>query len=357
VDPHFLLFYTTKMSYNYATLPKAKAKAADGFSEECFFGGPSKPGALQSLLAQAIDRVPAGGEILWSTYYLANIALMEQLRLAALRGVKLMVALEARPRNPAVNAEAFKRLGALSGLSLVPVRSRIFSHLHEKLYYFSHPQPFFLVGSYNPSMDASLDADAVMDIGDQDHGHNMLVRVTNPQAVERVRQHLQAYKGEAMPVPANLPDELSVTFLPEDGSAPHLHWLARDWQTIHIAMSHLRDGTVVNLLARQARKGCKVHIISHHSHRRFPARHQEALRSAGVEVLRYCHPHHFPMHSKYTLLDNGTERISLYGSLNFTKTSRWLNREVLVRTHATRTHDDLLANWKDIREEIKRGYC
>ena len=356
VDPYFLLFYTTKMSYDLARLPEAKAKVAGGFSEECFFGSPSKPGALQALLAQAIDRVPAGGEILWATYYLANVALMERLRLASLRGVKLMVALEARPRRPAVNAEAFKRLGALTGLSLVPVRSRIYAHLHEKLYYFSHPQPFFLVGSYNPSMDASLDADAVLDIGDQDQGHNVLVQVDSAQAVERVRQHLRAYLGEAAPVPYALTDELAVTFLPEDGRAPHLQWLQRDWQEIHIAMSHLRDGTVVNRLGRQARKGCKVRIICHESHRRFPARHEHALRDAGVEVFRYCHPRQFPMHSKFTLLANGTERISLYGSLNFTKTSRWLNREVLVRSDAARTYDSLLANWHDIRQEIERGY-
>lgn len=344
------------MQNEFAAPTKSRPNTAGGFSEECFFGGPTRPGRLQTLLAKAIDRVPAGGEILWSTYYLANIALIDRLCLAAERGVQVMVALEARPRKPAVNKEAFRRLGGLSGFSLVPVKSRLFSHLHEKLYYFSHPNPFFFVGSYNPSMDESLDPEAVLEIGDQDQGHNVLVQISSPAAAERVRVHLQSYAQVTNPPAASPEDDPAITFLPDDGVASHLQWLSRDWHKIHIAMSHLRDGAVVKILAQQVRKGCKVNLISHESQRRFPARHEHALRAAGVNVWRYRHPRQFPMHSKYTLLEDGQQRISLYGSLNFTRTSRWLNREVLVRSSGPRTYESLLANWNDIRGEIGRGY-
>jgi phosphatidylserine/phosphatidylglycerophosphate/cardiolipin synthase-like enzyme len=345
------------MSYEFAPPPNSPQVAAGGNSEECFFGSPSKPGRLRSLLAESIDRVPADGEILWSTYYLANTHLMERLSLAASRGVKIIIALEASPRRPAVNAEAFKRLHGLSGLRIVPVKSRFFAHLHEKLYYFSHPQPFFLAGSYNPSMDASLDAAAIRDIGDQDQGHNVLVRIADPAAVARVHQHLLAYVTQARGKASGPCDDPAVIFLPEDGRSQHLSWLAGEWQSMHIAMSHLRDSAVVKILAGQARRGTQVHLISHECQRRFPARNEFALRKAGVNVWRYRHPQQWPMHSKYTLLRNGQEQVSLYGSLNFTKTSRWLNREVLIQSRALRTYDSLLANWNDIREEIERGYA
>ena len=344
------------MLYDLATLPQAQTGTAGGFAEECFFGSPSSPGRLQSLLADSIDGVPAGGEILWSTYYLANTDLLDKLRMAALRGVKVVVALEARPRSPAINREAFARLDSLPGLTLLAVRSRIFSHLHEKLYYFSHPQPFFLVGSYNPSMDADLKLEAIEDIGDQDQGHNVLVKVNHPQAVARVRQHLQAYADGQEPARAPLQDKPTIFFSPMDGHSPHLQRLGEEWQQIHIAMSHLRDGTVVKMLVRQAQQGCEVNVISHDSKRRFPSRHEDALRAAGVRVRRYCHPQRFPMHSKYTLLRNGPEHVSLYGSMNFTKTSRWLNREVLVQSSAAHTYHTLLANWTGIQQEIAHDY-
>lgn len=337
-------------------LTNAIPRVEGDFSEECFFGSPSKPGSLKSLLAQAIERVPAGGEILWSTYYLANTALMERLALAAKRGVHVMVALEASPRKPQVNAEAFARLKGLAGVSLIPVRSLVFAHLHEKLYFFSHPKPFCFVGSYNPSMDAGLEPDDVMDIGDQDQGHNVLVRINSPAAVHRISEHLRAYADQTNTTSQDLDTNPAVMFLPMKASAPHILKLSRDWQSIHIAMSHLRDGTVVQLLARQARRGCKVSVISHESLRRFPARHERTLKAAGVEVWRYQHPQQFPMHSKYLLLRNGDELQCLYGSLNFTKTSRWLNREVLIQSSSARTYDSLLANWGDIRAEIDRGY-
>jgi hypothetical protein len=344
------------MNYDLAKPPKVQPETAGSFAEECFFGSPSTPGRLQLLLADSIDRVPVGGKILWSTYYLANTDLLDKLRLAALRGVKVVVALEARPRSPTINREAFKRLGSLPGLTLVAVRSHIFSHLHEKLYYFSHPQPFFLAGSYNPSMDAGLNPEVIEDIGDQDQGHNVLVKVTNPQAVERVRRHLHAYSEDKEAAQAQVQSDPAIVFLPMGGKAPHLHWFAQEWQEIHIAMSHLRDGTVVKMLARQAQRGCKVHLISHDSQRRFPSRHEDALQAAGVCVWRYCHPQRFPMHSKYTLLRNGSQHISLYGSMNFSKTSRWLNREVIVQSCAMRTYDKLLANWNDIQQEVAHDY-
>ena len=62
------------------------------------------------------------------------------------------------------------------------------------------------------------------------------------------------------------------------------------------------------------------------------------------------------MHSKYTLLRNGPTHVSLYGSMNFTKTSRWLNREVLVNSCDRRTYDKLLANWNSIQQEVVYDY-
>jgi len=55
-------------------------------------------------------------------------------------------------------------------------------------------------------------------------------------------------------------------------------------------------------------------------------------------------------------LRNGTKHVSLYGSMNFTKTSRWLNREVLVKSCDMRTYGKLLANWNGIQQEIAHDY-
>ena len=93
------------------------------------------------------------------------------------------------PRTGAVNSNVQKLLAAEDALGK---DLRILSHqmidnrflrkcrLHEKLYYFSHPVPSALVGTFNPSGNMPEDPAVIRKIGDQDRGHNVLVEILEP---------------------------------------------------------------------------------------------------------------------------------------------------------------------------------
>ena len=137
---------------------------------QVFFGGPDKPrGLLRNLLAERVDAVPKGGEILWATYYFRDIDLAEALVRAKRRGVTIKVCIEASPRLRAANQLVQKQLVSLNvrDTDFRSVTHLLPSHIHEKIYMFSHPSPVAFVGSFNPSGCSLEDAEAVREIGDQ----------------------------------------------------------------------------------------------------------------------------------------------------------------------------------------------
>jgi len=162
-----------------------------------FWGGPDcPPRRLRNLLLEQIHAVPAGGEILWITYYFRDTGLAEALLQARQRGVTVRVLMEKTPRTETANDKVKKLLAALNQNLRVLNHTRFLkifkkSRLHEKLYYFSHPAPHVLVGTFNPSGDFPEDPAIIHEIGDQDRGHNLLIKFSEPILVQGLHAHAQ----------------------------------------------------------------------------------------------------------------------------------------------------------------------
>lgn len=320
---------------------------------ELFLGGPDRPPrALRDLLQAHIEAVPAGGEIVWATYYFRDRALADALIAAARRGVRVRLAVEERPRLSDANAAVLARLReGLPACDLRLHRAAVsHSHLHAKIYAFSHPYPLAFVGSFNPSGDSPDDPEVVGEIGDQDRGHNLLVRFDAPAIVAGLRS-----------LAAALPKPFMARFSPREnhplvsGStrihafprfAPgvlerSLHGLGQGCR-VSVAASHMRGYSLPRRLARAARRGAEVRVVAHDSERRVPTKTLRRLASAGVRVRRWSHGEGLPMHAKFLVVQTPDREIVFFGSYNFNPSSRWLNQEVLVRSE----EPDLIAAFK-----------
>jgi phosphatidylserine/phosphatidylglycerophosphate/cardiolipin synthase-like enzyme len=330
------------------------------------FGGPDKPiAALARLLHASIDNVPPGGEIHWITYYFGNRELAQALLAAHRRGVTVAVSIDARPRRPEVNRAVMDLLRDLGGTPSAGLRSVYHflpCHVHEKLYYFSHPQPVVYAGSYNPSRDKTDRQELIEDIGDQDRGHNFLVEITDQAAVTFLRSHMQAMHRlshdplERFRMPLNAEyhsPELWIWFFPRRRSDPHMVALKdRSLKRVRIAASHFRDSTIARLLVKLAGRGTEVEVLCHDSLRRVPSKVERLLTGAGVRFARSRHEDGLPMHNKFMLLENENEASVLFGSLNLTRTSRWLNHEVLMKSSNRELFAAFSMRWQQMHEEL-----
>jgi phosphatidylserine/phosphatidylglycerophosphate/cardiolipin synthase-like enzyme len=331
------------------------------------FGGPDRPdGALAAVLSSAIERVPAGGEIHWVAYYFGNLELAKSLLSASRRGVRVFLDIDAHPRRAEVNAEVLRLLGGPKGVlsGLRPLAHVLPGHVHEKIYFFSHPRPAAYVGSYNPSRNLSDSEDLLDDIGDQDRGHNYLVEITDSAAVSFLHSHLQAMHasphgvferyGARLNATFDSPD-LNIYFFPRKRSNVHIQFLQRTrFERIRIAASHFRDSSIARLLATLSVNGTSVEVLAHDTFRRVPVGIERILRTSGVNFRRYRHPEKLPMHCKFMLLEGKAERRVLFGSLNLTRTSRWLNHEVLLCSSNQDLFAALDARWTYVFAEAAK---
>ena len=176
-------------------------------------------------------------------------------------------------------------------------------------------------------------------IGDQDRGYNLLVEIDDPPTVRglfdwirdlhrsplalqwRMRTHPLSAGGE----------EATALFFPRSRN-PLLERLRAlpSGSSVRIAASHVRDGHMATVLADLSRREVRVELLTGATGRRAPARIERSLKAAGVSVSRLGGPEHLPMHCKFLLAQSGELRWSAFGSYNFTRTSRWLNYELLV---------------------------
>ena len=334
------------------------------------FGGPDKPiAALGQLLNACIENVPAGGEIHWVTYYFGNLRLAQALLAASRRGVKVAVTIDADPRRPEVNRQVIELLGELGGApkwGLRALRHVLPSHVHEKLYYFSHPRAALYVGSYNPSRSDNDPQALLDDIGDQDRGHNFLVEIDEEEVVSFLRNHIRAMHKlahdpfERFKSHLNLEHhsaELAIWFFPRRRTSPHLEVLNERLQSVRLAASHFRDATMAKRLAKLAAQGAQVEVLCHDSLRRVPRKIERLLSQSGVRTARYRHTDGLPMHNKFMLLETGSEASVLFGSFNLTWTSRWLNHEVLMKSSNSELVAAFATRWRQMLAEpsIKGG--
>ncbi|MEJ7925242.1 phospholipase D-like domain-containing protein [Sphingobium sp. AN641] len=335
---------------------------ADGL--RLHLGGPhGPPRHLRNLLRQKIDAVPAGGEIVWATYYFRDRDLAQALLDAHRRGVRVILHIEGRPRRVSVNMHVIKMLRELgSGLHIHAPRletlSGVHPHLHSKIYYFSHPAPSVLVGSFNPSGDVPEDSAVIAEIGDQDRGHNLLVELFDPAMVNALRQHVEGLDRPLLRLRADQnrlvsSGRTSAWFYPRLRPAIIDRHLATVSQGARIegAISHLKKGFLVDGLIAAARRGVDVRILVHDTERRVPGATVAALAGAGIEIARYVHPERLPLHAKFLLIDEARGKTAYFGSFNYNPRSRYLNHEILLASRDPALHQALSDYFGRIRDE------
>ena len=336
------------------------------------FAGPDYPrGHLRDLLEERVDAVPAGGAIDWVTYYFRDRRLAEALVRARRRGVAVGVAVDGRPRTSHANDEVAATLEAALGAELrrvlhpgvrLPGRPVRHPHLHEKLYCFSHPRPTAFVGSFNPSGDG-IDDDPEMleEIRDQDAGHNLLVELAAPAVAEALAAHAREIRSmhhgllerfsprrqRSVTAP-----NLRIDFWPRAFRNPVLVLLrgVAPGASVRIAASHLKGGTMHRALARLARHGTSVTILTEETRRRVPDAVFRALSALSVSIERVRHPDGFPMHDKFMLIESGSERVVVFGSFNWTERSFRLNHEISVVCRDPSVFAAFSDRWKALAE-------
>lgn len=332
------------------------------------FGGPDRPPrALRDLLQERVDAVPSGGEIIWSTYYFRDCELARALIRASDRGVRVCLHVEGRPRQKSVNEQVVDMLlthGLNGGLHVhIPcfdAFSGIHPHLHSKIYFFSHPEPTVMVGSFNPSGDVPEDQEVVAEIGDQDRGHNLLVEFSEPGLADALRAHVLGLGRAALRF---RPDQnrtvegaqATAWFYPRVRTGiidSHLDRVGSG-ATVRGAISHLKHGQLVSRLIGAAARGVSVRLLVHDTERRVPGSTIVALGRAGVNVIRYVHPERLPLHAKLLLIDEENTRAAYFGSFNYNPRSRYLNHELLMRSVEPALFHCLSARFEDMAQEAE----
>mgnify|MGYP001363736717 CR=1 FL=1 len=336
------------------------------------WGGPDRPPrCLRDLLEERIDAVPDGGEILWATYYFRDEALAAALVRARHRGVKVGVVMEGNPRTGEVNSRVRELLAGNDGLGrglralnhrLRDLRSMKSSRLHEKLYYFSHPVPMVLVGTFNPSGNVPEEPEIIAEIGDQDRGHNVLVELRDPALVRGLYRHAVClYKACHGPWEFILPrfnrvivsGKTRILFFPRTclGSLYKLFDKLRSGSRLRIAVSHLNDPGICKRLFALARTGVNIEILAHDTERRVPGWVEDQMRQNGIAFTRYMHAEGLPMHNKFMLFETPQQRILAFGSMNLSERSLHANHELLVITEEAKPYLSMERRWQVMLQE------
>jgi phosphatidylserine/phosphatidylglycerophosphate/cardiolipin synthase-like enzyme len=338
-----------------------------------FFGGPDcRPRLLRDLLDAHVSAVPSGGEIFWATYYFRDLALADALVAARRRGVKVLLAIEANPRTARANLGI---LEMLQGAANLGGDCRSLRHkwpdnlrwkkprLHLKLYYFSHPEPHVLVGTYNPSGNRPEDPNIIAEIGDQDSGQNYLVEISDSRLVAPLRKHIfLLHSAPHGPWERLLPRNNRV--LTAGDSRIYLFpRLRRDvirrkllplpkGTVLRMAISHLNDEKMGGTLIELAKRGVAIEILTHDTERRVPG-WMEDLLCGHLIFRRYRHPLGLPMHNKFILIDNQGSREVIFGSMNLSNNSLHANHEILVVSASSLLYDAFQERWEQMIQETE----
>ena len=343
---------------------------------QVFWGGPDRPaGYLRDLLEKRVDAVPPEGEILWVTYYFRDEPLAKALLRARHRGVRVRVAVEGNPRTGAVNNRVQKLLEDANSLGrgFRAVRHRLIDNiflrncrLHEKLYYFSHPVPSALVGTFNPSGNHPQDAAVILKIGDQDRGHNVLVDIRDPLLVQGLYAHAhRLFHMTHGPWERFLPQNNRIV---TSGATRILFFprsLSRDFyglfdslgtgSTLRMAVSHLNDRGICKRLLNLARRGVHIEILAHDTQRRVPAWVEAQMLGNAISFKRYVHPEGLPMHNKFMLFETPERRTVAFGSLNLSVRSLHANHELLIIDETPELYAAFRRRWDEILMEVQES--
>jgi phosphatidylserine/phosphatidylglycerophosphate/cardiolipin synthase-like enzyme len=351
------------------TSPKIPPEQSSKVPFPVFWGGPDRPARfLRDVLEERIHAVPPGGEILWVTYYFRDEGLAEALLQASRRGVRVRVVVESRPRTESVNSRVRKILegdealgGGLRALShrIIDNRFRKRCRLHEKLYYFSHPVPCALVGTFNPSGQQPEDPEVINEIGDQDRGHNVLVEVLDTTLVQGLHAHANSISRMIHgPWERFLPMNNRVI---TSGRTKVLFFPRSRWRDfdelfegldagshLRMAVSHLNDPGICKRLFTLASHGVHIEILAHDTQRRVPSWVEEQMLQNGIKFNRYVHPEGLPMHNKFMLIDSTDRQLVTVGSMNLSVRSIHANHELLMISEEPSLYQAMWQRWEEM---------
>jgi phosphatidylserine/phosphatidylglycerophosphate/cardiolipin synthase-like enzyme len=356
----------------------ATERGADTGSRVHFGGPDAAPGLLRDLLAERVALVPRGGSIEFVTYYFRDRRLAAALVAARGRGVDVRVTLDGHPRTRHANDAVIDLLEGADGLGaglrcvVGPLDARPFGailrpRLHEKLYCFSHPEPAAFVGSFNPSGDDPEDApEVIREIGDHDRGYNTLVEIRAPDAVAALRGHARSLHRarhgpfDRIAAAAQRPlhcGNLTFHFWPRVTANPVVRYLRRIPRggRVRLVTSHLSGPTALRILQGLARNGIVLEILVGGTARRVPPQGERRLADAGIPIARVLHDGGLPMHDKFVLVENGSERCAIFGSFNWSEPSQRLNREIGALTRDPAVWDAFAARWETLSERAQRS--
>ena len=148
--------------------------------------------------------------------------------------------------------------------------------------------------------------------------------------------------------------EFRIWFFPRRRTDPHIEVLNEGGlKRVRVAASHFRDPALARLFVKQARRGADIEVLAHDSLRRVPPRIERLLREGGVRFSRYRHEDGLPMHNKFMLLEGGNKVSVIFGSLNLTRTSRWLNHEILMKSDNRELFAAFATRWQDMQTELR----
>ena len=120
---------------------------------------------------------------------------------------------------------------------------------------------------------------------------------------------------------------------------------------LRIAASHVRDFDVARCLVGLVGRGVQIDLLTGGSGRRSPSRIGKYLIAGGVRVARFAHPEKLPMHAKFMLAEGPMDRWVAFGSYNLTRTSRWLNQEMLAFSSDPNLWWSLDARWAEMMSD------
>jgi phosphatidylserine/phosphatidylglycerophosphate/cardiolipin synthase-like enzyme len=343
---------------------------------QVFWGGPDRsPRALRDLLASHIKAVPTGGEIHWITYYFRDEELAFALLEARRRGVLVRVTLEKKPRTTRANQGVADILdgprGLADGFRQIIHRlpdNQYFKRprLHEKLYFFSHPHPHVLVGSFNPSSNRPEDPSIIAEIGDQDQEHNFLVELKDDSVVSALKTHMQHMHNdvhgpwERIFSPGNRvirSEDTTLYFFPRRRRGVLNNYLTTvaPGSILRVAVSHMNNILMTNLMCSLCEKGVIVEIIAHATSRRVPLWVEQKLRRAKINFHRYRHPSGTSMHNKFILVENDNLKQVVFGSMNLSSRSLHANHELLVISENPGLFNSFHRRWKEMAKDINES--
>ena len=330
-------------------------------STNIHFGGPDKQKhLLRDVLLQHIQAVPSGGNISWLCYYLNEPILFDALIAASKRGVKIDIIIDGNPRSPEINQLCMETFSASKYplINIVLANSKPFweyigihwhPHLHSKLYYFSHPTPQVLIGSYNPTAGIEQISECLIEkIGDHSISHNVLVSIHDETTVSLLNNYILGIKNSCKRVFARyLPshnkthsykendNQWEINFLPRIRMHPVDSLLSKnnDDATIKCAISHFKGLGILKPLKSALKNNKKIELLLESSQRRTSSEHLQFLDQHNIKYYQPKLSNHCLMHNKFILYKSGQEHCVMFGSFNWSARSRLLNHEIIACTH------------------------